>query len=641
MSTPPFLAGAALAFWGWQTGNLLVALPIAAALEAPRWLRMRFALEPADYARVSDLCTVFFVLLAIALAVDRGVAQGLATTFRWMPVVLAPILLVQRLGEGNRVPLTALFRHLRKQKARDPSVHVPMLDTGGPFVALCVIAAGLGNAGTRGYFAGAVLLAAWALLAARPRHARPAAWALVFAAATGLGYAGGAGLAALQSWVGGLIAEWHLQRASFDPGRNITDIGTLGRLKQRDAILARVYGAPNDVRRARLLHRGSYNAYIGTSWLARRAPSATLEPEPGGISWRLAPGAGEATIGIAARVERRRTALSLPPGVTRLVGLSAGDVVHNGLGVVQAAVSGDWVRFDAEFGDTIAHYEPPLEEDRAVPPSERAAFTRLARELALEGLAPQAAIERVMRHLAGFSYSLWQESRPPAGVSALEDFMTRTKSGHCEYFASAATILLRAAGVPARYATGFAVMEWSDLEEAWVVRTRHAHAWTRAWVDGRWIDLDPTPPDWFAEEQGRLAPLLESVLDFFRWASFRWSQRGSIEASDAWWGVLALLVAVLGWRLLRGKRLRRRDAAAATAARAYPGMDSEFYELVKALPPREAGETLSAWLARVAPGRYDEALRLHQRYRFDPMGLSNEERARLRELCRQSSVAVV
>jgi len=124
------------------------------------------------------------------------------------------------------------------------------------------------------------------------------------------------------------------------------------------------------------------------------------------------------------------------------------------------------------------------------------------------------------------------------------------------------------------------------------------------------------------------------VLDFFRWASFRWSQRGSIEASDAWWGVLALLVAILAWRLLRGKRLRRRDGAGAPSARVYPGMDSEFYELVKALPPRETGETLSAWLGRVAPGRYDEALRLHQRYRFDPAGLSTVERARLRQLCR-------
>jgi hypothetical protein len=70
------------------------------------------------------------------------------------------------------------------------------------------------------------------------------------------------------------------------------------------------------------------------------------------------------------------------------------------------------------------------------------------------------------------------------------------------------------------------------------------------------------------------------------------------------------------------------------APRRYQGTDSEFYELTKSQPPRTAGETLTAWLARVAPGRYAEALRLHQRLRFDPKGLDVEQRVRLRELCR-------
>jgi hypothetical protein len=414
----------------------------------------------------------------------------------------------------------------------------------------------------------------------------------------------------------------------------MTDIGTLGRLKQRDTILARVTGAPREVARQRLLHRASYNAYIGTTWIGRRAQGEDLQAQEGGATWTLAEGARLGSIGLVVRVERRRTALPLPPDVTRLTGLAATEVTRNGLGLVQAAVEGDWIRFDAEFGRGIAHYEPPLPEDSMLPHGERAAFTRIARELGLPGLAPADAVRRVMRHLSGYSYSLWREAPPPAGVTPLADFMTRTKSGHCEYFAAAAAILLRAAGVPTRYATGYAVMEYSALEQAYVVRARHAHAWTRAWVGGRWIDLDPTPPEWFAEESSRLAPLWEKVLDFFRWAAYRWSQRGELEASDAWWGVLAALVAILGWRLLRGKRVTRGGSSAASAAREYPGRDSELYQLLKALPPREAGETLPAWLARVAPGRFDEALALHQRYRFDPRGLSGEERARLRELCR-------
>lgn len=633
MSLPPLIAGAALLTWGWHSGNLALAAPIALVLEAPRWVRLRFALDAADYARIADLCTVFFVGLAVVLAANRGVAHGVIGAFQWAPAVLAPILLAQRLGEADRVPLTALFRYLRKMKERQPELKVPMVDTGGVFVALCVICGGVGNPGAPGYYAGAVLLAAWALYASRPRRASAAAWALLFAAGAGLGYAGHVGLSQLQHWVGGVIAEWHLRRGEADPSRGMTDIGTLGRLKQRDTIVARVYGKPHDVARARLLHRASYNAYVGTHWLGRRAPREDLQAGEGGATWTLAPGAAESRLGLALRVERRSTVLALPPGVTRLTGLAATSVNHTGLGLVQAAVDGDWIQYGAESGRDIAHYDAPGEEDLRLPLHESAVFGRLAAELGLAQMTPRQAARRVLQHLSGFSYSLWRDALPPAGVTPLADFMTRTRSGHCEYFAAAAAILLRAAGIPARYATGYAVMEYSALEGAYVVRARHAHAWTRAFVGGRWIDLDPTPPDWFGQETSRLAPVWERVLDFFRWAAYRWSQREELEASDAWWGVLALLVAILAWRLLRGKRVLR-PGGRAVAARRYPGMDSEFYELTRDLPARAEGETLEAWLERVAPGRYDEALRLHQRYRFDPRGLELEDRARLRELCR-------
>ena len=207
MSLPPFLVGAAVLFWGWQGDSLALAVAIALLLEAPRWVRFRFALEDADYARISDLCTVFFVGSAVVLAANRGVAHGVIGAVQWLPAVLSPILLAQRLGPSDRVPLTALFRYLRKMKERNPHIKVPMLDTGGVYVALCVIAAGVGNPQGRGYYAGAVLLAAWALFALRPRHASVAAWVLLFAAGAGLGYGGQRGAIELQTLIGEWIAE--------------------------------------------------------------------------------------------------------------------------------------------------------------------------------------------------------------------------------------------------------------------------------------------------------------------------------------------------------------------------------------------------------------------------------------------------
>ena len=82
--------------------------------------------------------------------------------------------------------------------------------------------------------------------------------------------------------------------------------------------------------------------------------------------------------------------------------------------------------------------------------------------------------------------------------------------------------------------------------------------------------------------------------------------------------------------------LRRAGAVRAP----WPGEDSEFYAVEKSLPAREPSETHSEWLARVSPAlpamkrsQVQEALRLHQRYRFDPAGLAAAERNQLRDLC--------
>ena len=224
----------------------------------------------------------------------------------------------------------------------------------------------------------------------------------------------------------------------------------------------------------------------------------------------------------------------------------------------------------------------------------------------------------------------------------LADFLRTTQRGHCEYFAAATTLALRAAGIPARYATGFAMVEYSDLERAYVVRARHAHAWTRAWVGGRWVDVDTTPPSWFAEEEG-LAPAWQGLSDLLRWAMYRWSQRGELGVGAAGYAVLALLIAVLAWRIVRRARAASAgQGAAGRVVRSWPGEDSEFYAVERALAesgaPRAPGEALTVWASGVAAGldeaaraRFERVVELHLRYRFDPAGLDAAERRTLRE----------
>ena len=83
----------------------------------------------------------------------------------------------------------------------------------------------------------------------------------------------------------------------------------------------------------------------------------------------------------------------------------------------------------------------------------------------------------------------------PGFARNLGEFLAGSGAGHCEYFATALALLLRAQGVPCRLVGGYLAHEWDDQTQAAVVRARDAHAWVEALLaDGSWLTLDPTPP---------------------------------------------------------------------------------------------------------------------------------------------------
>jgi hypothetical protein len=199
-------------------------------------------------------------------------------------------------------------------------------------------------------------------------------------------------------------------------------------------------------------------------------------------------------------------------------------------------------------------------------------------------------------------------------------------------------LLLRAAGVPARYAVGFAVQEWSRLEQRYVVRARHAHAWALAWVGGAWREVDTTPAVWVDEDS--TASVFGPLGDLWAWGEFlfarwRWSEGGDGVGQYVGW-LLIPLVLLLAWRLWARRRAGpvARAAAAAPAAAARPGEDSEFYRIERRLAEgglaRRPSEPVTAWIARIREEALAPLVRLHYRYRFDPAGLDARERAALR-----------
>jgi protein-glutamine gamma-glutamyltransferase len=128
-------------------------------------------------------------------------------------------------------------------------------------------------------------------------------------------------------------------------------------------------------------------------------------------------------------------------------------------------------------------------DPETVPPEIR----QYARELTGDLKEPLAIYARIRDNFARkFTYTL----DPPRGKGdPLVHFLLRSRAGHCEYFASAAAMLLTARGIHARLVTGSYGGEASFLSRALVVRGSNLHAWVEAEVDGHGFSvLDPTPP---------------------------------------------------------------------------------------------------------------------------------------------------
>ncbi len=123
---------------------------------------------------------------------------------------------------------------------------------------------------------------------------------------------------------------------------------------------------------------------------------------------------------------------------------------------------------------------------------------QLADSLGSKSLPAETVIGRISEYFQmGFNYSLDRKSGEAENV--LENFLFETRSGHCEYFASAAALIARINGIPARVVTGYLLMERND-DNSWLIRDRDAHAWVEYLQPGvGWVSFDPSPGNIEAE----------------------------------------------------------------------------------------------------------------------------------------------
>jgi protein-glutamine gamma-glutamyltransferase len=680
MKTPPFLLLAALVFWGWQSHLLIFGAVMGVILESARFIKVRWDLSTDDFRRLWNFCALLGFALALYVfstnaegggfgnlfhgsnATGNATLSGIHTTTvlgRWMPMILFLFVAAQYFSERESIPLSAISMFFRwRQRTSVGGKQEWQVSVGYPYFIVCLFSAGIhANEGTHTYFWGICILLAWALWPLRARRFSFLIWSSVLLLAIALAYFGARGIGQLEQIAQNYNAQWMARflRSRTDPLQATTSIGQIGELKLSSAIAIRLE-TKNNAPPPAYLREASYHSYRAQMWRAGGSQNEFEDVSAvtnNGTAYDLVPGktnTGEVSIacylnGWSSELHVAEGLLPLPTGSGRLENLPPETVLRkNKTGAVLAAGPG-FVLFDAHYGAGATIDSPPdTNWDREIPTNEMPALEKVIPELKISGTNVEQNELAVAQFFAGkFTYSTWQrpDKTSPTNETPLARFLLRTRSGHCEYFATATVLLLRKLGIPARYAVGFYAHEASG-DNRYVVRARDAHAWCLVWNGKTWEDFDTTPGSWIATESKR-APAMQAVSDFFSWlhfqfSKFRWGQTNL--RKYILWAVIPMLAFLLYQIIFRRGRKRRTQKTDGknAAVISWPGLDSEFYRLEARLAargiPRQSGEALGDWLERALPEKsledlrapLQELLRLHYRHRFDPNGLNAEER---------------
>jgi len=683
-TTPLFLLPAALLFWGWQSGFPLAGALAGAVLESVRFIPARWDLKEEDFRRVWNFCMLLSLALVVYVltttqqgggwsgllhpstgALTRYTSVSGTAFLRWLPMTFFLLVAAQKFSERDSVPLSAISWFVRRWRKGRPGAE-PGMDLSYSYFILCLFSAGIhANDGAQSYYWGQAVLIGWALWPLRSRRFAVGVWVAALAAAVALGFSAERGIGQLQRLLAGFDAQWiaGFLRQRTDPSQSATALGQIGKIKLSGQIVIRL--EPKTGSTPAYLREASYRIYQPRqqTWFSggSRTDFSSVPPAPGSnFSWTLLPGkTNTSVVTISSYLDGRSRdtgdpegLLPLPAGSRRLENLPVFTLQTNATGAALASGLG-LVIFDAQYAAGATFDSPPDSGtnrlDLTVPSNEIPALDQIIAEMKIADAVsgPEKLLAVKQFFAAHFRYTAWlgPDKVARSNETALSRFLLQSRSGHCEYFATASVLLLREMGIPARYAVGYAVHEPSG--RGCVVRERDAHAWCLAWNEQTqsWEDFDTTPASWVAEEAKR-ASALQWLSDAWSWTHFqiaklRWGQT-NLRQYILW--ALIPILALLLWQILfhrgRGKRLRPKTGDA-SAAISWPGLDSEFYLLERKLAargvPRQPGEALSDWLARALADPALAGLRepmrdllpLHYTHRFDPRGLSAPDRESL------------
>jgi hypothetical protein len=508
---PRFLLGVTLLFWGAMTERVVPGLAAALLVEGANWTRTRWNFGDRAFLMAWRLSVLFLLVAMVLVLLQGARLNAMAKVFTWLPVILIPLQFVQSYGMSRTTTLATFSMMVRRRRDHARKFRLPFREVHFSFGHVYFCAALLGSclgpkASMTSFYPGLVILVSWGLIAATGKLRKGLGYAALFAllAAASAGKAGQEGLSALYRFV---ISGGGAGGGGPDHARERrTSIGALGTIKQSHEIRWRLISESGPL--PRLLRVASYSTYVATIWQGDLLPEGTDRKtegfdSPRDISNPANPDDPEDVFIIAAldlpepqvaadptlpRFRLRGAThsgdwglLPLPADTASLHQFKTEDFERNPYGtfrlkpaqpVCDARVlwgrdftteQPPWTAVDrrrvpiprdrqVEGGETSEEQTFPVQPDLLIPPAEAATLRRVVEEIGLRDGSLQEKLDRLQDHFfRNFRYTRYnataEQYRRRKDGTLLAKFLTDVRAGHCEYFATAAALLLRETGV--------------------------------------------------------------------------------------------------------------------------------------------------------------------------------------------------
>jgi transglutaminase-like putative cysteine protease len=259
-------------------------------------------------------------------------------------------------------------------------------------------------------------------------------------------------------------------------------LGKVGEIQQDNTLAFRVYGLSQGLRdpywRVQV-----FDTYQNGRWVNNLKGSQAMPKGTGDVQY---------TVVLEPHYDEYLPALDYPYSLSSLEGIKAQVFVSPG-GVFRASTSINRpVRYTASSVFEPPNWDEDLESYLEVPKDVPKGIRNLAQELSRNAKTDEEKLKRVIDHFSkGYTYSLKLEKFEG---DPLEYFLLVSKKGNCEYYASATALLLRLMDVPARVVGGFKGAVWNNYGNYYIITNSMAHVWVEAYINGKWVRVDTTPP---------------------------------------------------------------------------------------------------------------------------------------------------